>query len=279
MSCTSRRRRQAISTSPGSCLERGVHVYVEKPFTLDAEEAEELVALATRRTSKITAGHDDQFSHVARRMRALVESGYLGGAPVHMESTYCYDLSEPGYATALLGDKRHWVRGLPGGLLQNIISHGIARIAEFLSTESPHVIAHGFVSPLLRSIGENDIVDELRVIIADDERTTAYFTFSSQMRPSIHEFRIYGPKNGLVLDQDHETLITLRGSAVQELRGEVRSAADCRAAAHRQRHHEREDVPGARLSDEVRHEVPHRVVLPIDRRATLRCRSRTGRFS
>jgi predicted dehydrogenase len=144
-------------------------------------------------------------------MRTLVEGGYLGGVPVHMESAYCYDLSEPGYAKALLGDRRHWVRGLPGGLLQNIISHGIARIAEFLSSESPHVVAHGFVSPLLRRIGEDEIVDELRVIVSDRERTTAYFTFSSQMRPSIHEFRIYGPKNGLVLDQDHETLIKLRG--------------------------------------------------------------------
>jgi predicted dehydrogenase len=208
-----------VTTPPAShfgiarqCLERGVHVYVEKPFTLDADEAGELLVLATRSNVQITAGHDDQFSHAARRMRALVESGYLGGRPVHMESTYCYDLSEPGYAKALLGDRRHWVRGLPGGLLQNIISHGIARIAEFLSTDSPHVIAHGFVSQLLRSIGEKDIVDELRVIIADGGRTTASFTFSSQMRPSIHEFRIYGPKNGLVLDQDHETVIALRGA-------------------------------------------------------------------
>jgi hypothetical protein len=54
-------------------------------------------------------------------------------------------------------------------------------------------------------------VDELRVIICEEERTTAYFTFSSQMRPSIHEFRVYGPKNGLVLDQDHEILIRLGG--------------------------------------------------------------------
>lgn len=37
------------------------------------------------------------------------------------------------------------------------------------------------------------------------------FTFSSQMRPSIHQLRIYGPKNGLVLDQDHEILMRLRG--------------------------------------------------------------------
>jgi hypothetical protein len=67
------------------------------------------------------------------------------------------------------------------------------------------------VSPQLRDVGEHDIVDELRVIVSDGNRTAAYFTFSSQMRPSIHEFRIYGPKNGLALDHDHETVIRLPG--------------------------------------------------------------------
>jgi predicted dehydrogenase len=208
-----------ITTPPAShfeiakfCLEHGCHVYVEKPFTLDAIEAQRLVDLAEERGRKLTVGHNHQFSHVARRMRALVAKGYLGGPPVHMESYYCYDLSRRSYARALLADKRHWVRKLPGGLLQNIISHGIARIAEFLTTDDPPVIAHGFVSPLLREIGEREIVDELRVIISDGERRTAYFTFSSQMRPSLHEFRIYGPKNGLVLDHCHEMLLRLRGA-------------------------------------------------------------------
>lgn len=207
-----------ITTPPEShfgiarmCLERGCHVYVEKPFTLNEKEALELVALANEKSLKLTAGHDEQFSHVARRMRTLVESGYLGGIPVHMESYYCYDLGDPSYARALLGDKQHWVRRLPGGLLHNIISHGIARIAEFLTSDSPRVIAYGFVSPLLKRMNESEIVDELRVIICEEERTTAYFTVSSQMRPSIHQFRVYGQKNGLVLDQDQETLIKLRG--------------------------------------------------------------------
>jgi predicted dehydrogenase len=211
-----------ITTPPAShfdlaklCLERGSHVYVEKPFTLNLRDAEALVTLAGEKGLKLTAGHDDQFSHVARRMRSLVQSGYLGGSPLHIESYYCYDLSEPGYARALLGDKQHWVRRLPGKLLQNIISHGIARIAEFLTTDSPRVIAHGFVSPLLRKLGETAIVDELRVIISEDERTTAYFTFSSQMRPSLHQLRLFGPQNGLVLDADHETLIALRGKRYQ----------------------------------------------------------------
>lgn len=207
-----------ITTPPGShfslaeqCLLAGCHVYVEKPFTLYYHEAEKLIGLATGRSLKITAGHDDQFSHVARRMREVVRGGYLGDAAVHMESYYCYELSNSGYSGALLGDKNHWVRKLPGKLLHNIISHGIARISEHLVSEEPKVIAHGFISPMLRSRGESEIIDELRVIISEESGTTAYFTFSSQMRPGLHSFAIFGKKNGLMLDQDQEILIKLRG--------------------------------------------------------------------
>jgi len=206
-----------ITTSPEShfdiaklCLDWGSHVYVEKPLTLTEEAAKRLIALANEKGLKLTAGHDLQFSHAARGMRSLVKNGYLGAGPVHMESYYSYSLSR-GYAQTLLGDKNHWVRRLPGKLLHNVISHGIASIAEFLTSESPEVIAHGFTSPLLRSLGETEIVDELRVIICEEKRTTAYFTFSSQMRPSIHQFRVFGSKNGFVLDHDQQTLIKLRG--------------------------------------------------------------------
>lgn len=197
------------------CLEHGRHVYVEKPFTLYSNEAQLLIDLAEKKGVKLTVGHNDQFSHVARRMRALVQSGYLGGAPVHIESYYSYDLGDPSYARALLGDKNHWVRRLPGKLLQNVISHGIARIAEFLTSDNPTVIAHGFVSTLLRQINETEIVDELRVIISEAPGPTAYFTFSSQLRPSIHQLRIYGSQNGLIVDQDHEILLKLSGQKLK----------------------------------------------------------------
>lgn len=207
-----------ITTSPEShfdiaktCLEAGCHVYVEKPFTLNAEDARRIIEIAIRNGRKITAGHDDQFSHAARRMRSLVQSGYLGSAPLHMESYYGYEIAKTGYAAAILADKRHWVRRLPGKLLQNIISHGIARIAEFLTSESPTVIAHGFASPILRELGETELVDELRVIVSEKDSVTAYFTFSSQIRPSLHQFRVFGAKNGILMDQDNETLIRLRG--------------------------------------------------------------------
>jgi predicted dehydrogenase len=193
------------------CLQAGCHVYIEKPFTVNALEAEELIRLAEHKNLKLTVGHNAQFSHSAIQMRRLVEGGYLGGPPLHLESYYCYDLRDIGYAKAVLGDSHHWVRTLPGGLLQNIISHGISKIAEFLTGDSPEVLAYGFTSPLLRSIGESEINDELRVIIHDDP-ATAYFTFSSQMRPSLHQLRLFGPKNGLVVDDDQQTVIKVKGS-------------------------------------------------------------------
>lgn len=206
-----------ITTPPQShfelgkiCLEAGCNVYIEKPFTLNTAEAEELIRLADQKGLKLTAGHNAQFTHAMVRMRELIKKGYLGGKPVHMESIYCYNLGDESYAKALLGDGEHWVRKLPGSLLQNIISHGISKIAEFLNSDKPLVIAHGFTSPFLKSIGQGDLIDEVRVMIRDEDSTTAYFTFSSQISPALHQFRLYGPKNSLIVDDDHQILIRVR---------------------------------------------------------------------
>jgi predicted dehydrogenase len=193
------------------CLEAGCHIYVEKPFTLNTADAETLLKLAMVKGLKVTVGHNLQFSHAYVRMRQLIQNGYLGGEPIHMESYYCYDLSDERYARAMLGDRTHWIRELPGRLLHNLISHGIAKIAEFMTSENPLVIAHGFRSELLKKLGESDIIDELRVIVHDRDVKTAYFTFSTQMRPVLRHFRIYGPKNALIVDDDNQIVLTLRG--------------------------------------------------------------------
>jgi predicted dehydrogenase len=194
------------------CLEAGSHVYIEKPFTLDTVEAEALIKLAESKNLKLTAGHNAQFTLAARHMRELVRNGYLGGPPLHMDCYYCYNLGDPSYAKALLGDKNHWVRRMPGKLLQNIISHGISKIAEFIISDNPTVIAHGFTSPVLKSIHEDDIIDEVRVIIHDNNNTTAYFTFSSQLRPVLHQLRLYGPRNALIMDDDNQTVVKIKGN-------------------------------------------------------------------
>ena len=73
------------------------------------------------------------------------------------------------------------------------------------------MIAHGFISPLLKRMGETEIIDELRVIISEEERTTAYFTFSSQMRPSLHQFRVLWAEERAHSGSGSGDLIKLRG--------------------------------------------------------------------
>lgn len=194
------------------CINAGCHAYIEKPFTVNFDEADQLIRLAIAKGVKLTVGTDEQFSHVAVAMRKLIGEGYLGGPPVHMEAYYCYDLGDERYAQAFLKNNTHWLRSLPGQLMHNIISHGIAKIAEYLPGEDAQVIAQGFTSPFLRNFGETGLIDELRLIIRGVDDTTAYFTFSTQMRPLLREFRIYGPKNGLVLNQEQHSLIKLPGA-------------------------------------------------------------------
>lgn len=191
------------------CIEAGASVYVEKPFTLNTADALELIAAADRKGVKLTVGHNGQFTHAMVKMRQLVADGYLGGRAVHIESLYCYELGDPAYAKALLGDSQHWVRKLPGSLLQNIMSHGVSRIAEFLTGDNAVVLAHGFTSPFLQQIGHSDILDELRLIVTDENATTAYFTFSSQICPSQHQLRVYGPRRSLLVDDDHQVVLQL----------------------------------------------------------------------
>jgi len=203
-----------ITTPPQShyslaaqCLEAGCHVYVEKPFTLNTDEALRLVRTAQVRDLKLTAGHNLQFTWENIEARELVKAGFLGGPPVYIESYYTYNLGDAGYAKAVLGDRDHWVRRLPGKLLHNIISHGIARIAEHMETDAPIVSAFGYASPLLTRIGEGDVTDELRVQIADGRNMSASFVFSSQLGPPMNGCRIYGPTNSLTVDNVHHTLI------------------------------------------------------------------------
>jgi predicted dehydrogenase len=192
------------------CLEAGCHVYLEKPFTVNTQEAEHLIELAHRKNLRITVGHNLQFSPEALRMRELVRDGFLGGPPVHVECIQCFSHDDPTYGRAVLADPRHWVRRLPGSLPQNLISHGIAKIAEFLVGDNPAVTALSFTSPFLVQRGLTDMVDEVRAVMRDEAGTTAFFLFTTQFGAGSNELRLYGRTGNLVLDNTYRTVASVR---------------------------------------------------------------------
>src|SRR5580704_12306245 len=59
-------------------LENGKHVFVEKPFTCTAAQAEELIELADRKNLKIMVDHTFLFTGAVRRMKQMIDDGTLG---------------------------------------------------------------------------------------------------------------------------------------------------------------------------------------------------------
>lgn len=60
------------------CLEAGKHTYVEKPLTLKASDAKELVELAKERKLKLMVGHLLEYHPAVDYLKGMVESKKLG---------------------------------------------------------------------------------------------------------------------------------------------------------------------------------------------------------
>jgi predicted dehydrogenase len=196
----------------GQCLRAGSHVYLEKPFTVTAEDARALIEFAGKCGLKITVGHNYQFTLEMLEMRRLAQTGFLGGKPAHLESYWSYDLGDTNYVGPVLGNPTHWVRQLPGQLFHNIISHGIAKLVEFLDDELIEIVARAHQSQQLESLGAKDVLDELRVLIRDKNGTTAFFCFSTQIKGR-NQLHVYGPAGSLSADIITGSLIRNRTRA------------------------------------------------------------------
>ena len=59
-------------------LERGKHVFVEKPFTRTVAEAEQLIEIAEKNQRKIMVDHTFLFTGAVRKIRQLIDDGTLG---------------------------------------------------------------------------------------------------------------------------------------------------------------------------------------------------------
>lgn len=72
-------------------LEHGVHVFMEKPISLNAQEAEAILATAKQKDKQLTIGYMMGYHNLHRTARNLVQSGKLGQVhSVRMQFTCWY---------------------------------------------------------------------------------------------------------------------------------------------------------------------------------------------
>jgi predicted dehydrogenase len=205
-----------ITTPPQShlplaeqAIDAGCHVYIEKPFALTRDQSVRIVEHATRAQRKVTVGHSFAFDPLTVAVRRLRDEGFLGD-PVHVESHLGYNLSGA-FGAALMGDRNHWVHGLPGKLFHNNIDHVLHKIEDFIPEDAPRMIARA-TRRLPGEYGDerDDLMDELRVMV-EGSRTTAFGTFSSHTVPVRHYARVWGTRNSVTVDYTSRVLAVEQG--------------------------------------------------------------------
>ncbi|HXV13460.1 MAG TPA: Gfo/Idh/MocA family oxidoreductase [Candidatus Krumholzibacteria bacterium] len=190
-------------------LDAGCHVYIEKPFALNRAESLTIIEHARRVARKVTVGHSFAFDPLTVELRRLRDEGFLGDT-VHVESHLGYNLSGA-FGAALMGDRAHWVHGLPGKLFHNNLDHVLHKIEDFIPEDAPTLVARA-TRRLPAGFGDerDDLMDELRVLI-EGAHATACATFSSHAVPVRHYARVWGTRNTVTADYVSRVLVVEQG--------------------------------------------------------------------
>ncbi len=117
----------AIATESGSharialyCIERGIHVIIEKPMAMNMRDAERIIALSAERNVKVSACHQNRFNVAVQRTRAALEQGRFGRLS-HGSIHVRWNRNEGYYTQAPW--RGTWAQD--GGCLMNQCIHGI----------------------------------------------------------------------------------------------------------------------------------------------------------
>jgi predicted dehydrogenase len=108
-------------------LERGLHIFTEKPFCLTSAQGEELVALAAKQKAVNQVGYHNKFIGTFDEVKKIVKSGALGNI---------YHFVAESYGPVVIKAKQETWRSDPsegGGCLLDYASHVIDLISDILS--------------------------------------------------------------------------------------------------------------------------------------------------
>jgi len=105
-----------------AALENGKHVFVEKPFTINTAQGEELIEMAEKRNLKIMVDHTFLFTGAVKKISQLIDDGALG-------KLYYYDSTRVN-----LGLLQHDVN-----VLWDLAPHDLS-IMDYLIKETPEAV-------------------------------------------------------------------------------------------------------------------------------------------
>jgi predicted dehydrogenase len=130
-----------------ACLKRGLHVFVEKPFTMTASEGQDVIADLQGKSLVNQVGYVNRFNEVFIEVKQLIISGVIGDI---------VNFSSEMYGATVLKDSRSSWRGRKktgGGCMYEFASHSIDLVVYLLGRPD------GVAGSVLQSIYSSEVED------------------------------------------------------------------------------------------------------------------------
>jgi predicted dehydrogenase/nucleoside-diphosphate-sugar epimerase len=181
-----------------AALDRGIHVFVEKPIAFTVREVTDLYERAAARGVLLCPDFLQLFYPKVQELWALIDSEQLGRV-VHVESYLC--LNPDDTPEMLEAEGLHWIYRLPGGPLHDFTSHSLSLALYFAGW--PNDI---HVSRSSRGKLPQGLVDHLAVHV-NGTRSTATILLSYLARPSAYGLRVLCEKGSAEVNFETQTLL------------------------------------------------------------------------
>lgn len=176
----------------------GCHVFLEKPFALNAQDTQSVYDEAARASRLVAVNYLYNYEAPYLELNKLLDSGSLGEL-VHIDASYGYDLAGD-YGLAVLSDPAHWVHRLPGKLFHNVLDHVLCKAAPLFPSDEIEANCVAFRRrPASGSPIVDALPDELRFVVRCGNLTMNGY-ISAHARPVTHTMRILGARDSVALD-------------------------------------------------------------------------------
>ena len=185
-------------------VQRGVHVFVEKPFCLTPHDGEEIIALLEGKPLVNQVGYVNRFNEVFVEVKRLLDSGMLGKIVYLKSEMYGPTVLKKPKESSWRGDKRSG-----GGCLYEFASHAIDLVNYYLG--SPGKIS----GSLLPKIYSTKVEDAVFTNFTYDNGMHAIISVNwsdESCRKPMNRIEIFG-ENGKIIADKHEFKVYLRESA------------------------------------------------------------------
>jgi len=181
-----------VSTPPNShyrwakdALERGIHVVLEKPMALTADQCDELMAIAAARELLLVVYQNRRYDNDFVTMRELISSGVIG-------EVYHYDSFVGGYSRPC--DYWHSNAEVSGGAIFDWGSHLIDQILTILPDDVAHV--SGMNHKRVWTHATNADHSHVTITFASGKQAT--FVFSDLAAARKPKFYVLGTQGAIV---------------------------------------------------------------------------------